>query len=144
MQTILCPRPQDLPLAARKILLAYPDARIFALHGPMGAGKTTLVKAFCQVLGVDDAGASPTYSLVNEYGFGSGDKVYHFDFYRINKIEEVFDLGYEDYFYSGHYCFLEWPERISELLPEAFVYISIKEKEAEVRELQYREINAAY
>jgi tRNA threonylcarbamoyladenosine biosynthesis protein TsaE len=108
----------------------------------MGAGKTTLVKAFCQVLGVDDAGASPTFSLVNEYGFGDGDKVYHFDFYRINKIEEVFDLGYEDYFYSGHYCFLEWPERISELLPEAFVYISIKEREAEVRELQYREMKA--
>jgi tRNA threonylcarbamoyladenosine biosynthesis protein TsaE len=142
MQTILCPLPQDLPAAARKIMEDFPQARVFALHGPMGAGKTSLVKAFCQVMGVEDAGASPTFSLVNEYADGQGGKVFHFDFYRINRIEEVFDMGYEDYFYSGNFCFLEWPERISELLPEAFVYISIQEKEAEVRELRYREFTA--
>ncbi|HRZ77023.1 MAG TPA: tRNA (adenosine(37)-N6)-threonylcarbamoyltransferase complex ATPase subunit type 1 TsaE [Bacteroidales bacterium] len=137
-----CARPEDLDRAAEAILGRYPEARIFALHGPMGAGKTTLVKAFCRVMGVDDAGASPTFALVNEYVRRSGGLIYHFDFYRIREIAEVFDIGYEDYFFSGHHCFLEWPERIAELLPAQFVYLSIRELEDGTRELGWKAVES--
>jgi tRNA threonylcarbamoyladenosine biosynthesis protein TsaE len=92
----------------------------------MGAGKTTFVKAICESLGVDDVITSPTFAIINEYH--ADDRViYHFDFYRIKKLEEVYDMGYEDYFYSGSLCFIEWPELIEELLPEDAVKVSIKE-----------------
>jgi tRNA threonylcarbamoyladenosine biosynthesis protein TsaE len=109
---------------AGRILELYPNKRIFALEGEMGAGKTTLIKYFCKKLKVEDVVASPTFAIVYEYLSGSG-PVYHFDFYRINKLEEVVDLGYEDYVYSGSYCFMEWPEKIEQLLPHDFVYIRI-------------------
>ena len=115
----------DMPHVARKILLAYPDERVFALYGELGAGKTTLIKAFCEILKVNDEVTSPSFSIVNEYEAGGIDLIYHFDFYRIKKLEEVLDIGYEEYFYSGYYCFLEWADKIEELLPEAYVYISI-------------------
>ena len=115
----------DMLHIARKILQAYPDERVLALYGELGAGKTTLIKAFCNVLKVNDEVTSPSFSIVNEYEAGGIDLIYHFDFYRIKKLEEVLDIGYEEYFYSGYYCFLEWADKIEELLPEAYVYISI-------------------
>lgn len=137
---IHCPQPRDLEPAAKKLLEEFPDERIFALHGPMGAGKTTLVKAFSAVLDSIDEAASPTFALVNEYLTRDGSSLYHFDFYRIKDIGEVYDIGYEDYFFSGAYCFLEWPERIAELLPEKFVYIAISEQEDGCRVLEYSQV----
>ena len=116
---------RDMPHIARKILLAFPDERIFALYGDLGSGKTTMIKALCDVLGVNDEVTSPSFAIVNEYEAGGIDLIYHFDFYRIKKLEEVLDIGYEEYLYSGYYCFLEWADKIEELLPEAYVYISI-------------------
>jgi tRNA threonylcarbamoyladenosine biosynthesis protein TsaE len=104
------------------------DDTIFAFYGKMGAGKTTFIKALCKALGVEDEVNSPTFAIVNEYRSEStAELIYHFDFYRIKKVEEVYDLGYEDYFYSGALCFIEWPELIEELLPEDTKKISIEE-----------------
>lgn len=108
-----------------KIMLHFPAKRIFALKGVMGAGKTTLTKALCQEIGVKDVVLSPTFALINEYRTGQGESVYHLDFYRIQSLSEAFDLGYEEYFYSGSYCFIEWPEKIGQLLPSDCVYIDI-------------------
>lgn len=115
----------DLSKVAHELLNQFSEQRVFALHGPMGAGKTTLIKALCNELDVDDVVVSPTFALINEYRIKNGEPVYHFDFYRINSLSEVFDMGYEEYFYSGHYCFVEWPEKIEQLLPAGFVYINI-------------------
>lgn len=111
---------------AGEILNACKKAKIFAIFGDLGAGKTLLVQAFCRVLGVSDTVKSPTFSIVNEYRYPNG-IVYHFDFYRIKALEEAFDLGYEEYFYSGEYCFIEWPEKIESLIPEEAVEIRIEE-----------------
>ena len=129
--------PDDLPVVAEAILKDMLSERIFAFYGEMGAGKTTLIKAFCNALGSSDVVRSPTFSLVNEYEDEKGESIYHFDFYRIKHIEEVYDIGFEEYIYSGNYCFMEWPERISELLPETFVYVSIKVEKDEVRKITY-------
>lgn len=91
----------------------------------MGAGKTTLIKELCSHLGVSEGMSSPTFSIVNEYLGGRGEPVYHFDFYRINDVSEALDIGAEDYFFSGNYCFIEWPDRVVELLPNDFVEINI-------------------
>lgn len=108
--------------------LAYiGDRRIFALYGPMGVGKTTFVKAVCHCLGVEDDVSSPTFAIVNEYVTNVGDSLYHFDFYRVNSIEEAMDFGYEEYFYGGCRCFIEWPEKIDELLPEDIVNCTFSE-----------------
>ena len=101
----------------------------------MGAGKTTFIKALCEVLGVEDVITSPTFSLINEYTDGQGNPIYHFDFYRIKKLEEVYDMGYEDYFYSGCLCLLEWPELIEEILPENAVKVTIEEQPDGTRRL---------
>lgn len=103
--------------AAKSFVAEMGDNTVFAFRGAIGAGKTTFIKAVCEVLGVEDVINSPTFAIVNEYRSDSGELIYHFDFYRINKQEEVFDFGYEDYFYSGSLCFVEWPEKIEELLP---------------------------
>jgi len=95
----------------------------------MGAGKTTFTKAVCECLGVEDVINSPTFAIVNEYRSDSGELIYHFDFYRIKKLEEVYDMGYEDYFYSGALCFIEWPELVEELLPGNTVKVTIEENE---------------
>ena len=117
----------ELDAVARQIMEAFREERIFALQGEMGAGKTTLIKHLCKFLGVADVVASPTFAIINEYRTSGGNSVYHFDFYRIKNKEEVMDIGYEEYFYSGNYCFLEWPEKIPELLPDEFVLIKISE-----------------
>jgi len=105
------------------------DNTVFAFHGKMGAGKTTFIKAICEELGVEDVINSPTFAIINEYRSNSGELIYHFDFYRIKNEEEAFDFGYEDYFFSGSLCFIEWPERIESLLPHDTVNVIITETE---------------
>ena len=116
---------RDLGVLARNILDAFPNEKVFAFFGEMGAGKTTLIKVLCEALGVKQEVTSPSFAIVNEYEANGDGLVYHFDFYRIKKLEEVLDIGYEEYLYSGYYCFLEWADIINELLPESYVYISI-------------------
>ena len=115
--------------AAREFINQIGDRRVFAFYGKMGAGKTTFVKAICEELGVEDVITSPTCAIINEYSTDSDESIFHFDFYRIKKLEEVYDMGYEDYFYSGALCFIEWPELIEEILPEDTVRVSISEQE---------------
>ena len=126
---------ENIDKAAAKFLKELGDRKIVAFYGSMGAGKTTFIKAICDVLGVTDTVNSPTFAIVNEYLAASGDSVYHFDFYRIKKIEEAYDFGYEDYFYSGDLCLIEWPELIEELLPEDTVRVKIEEIETGERVL---------
>ena len=114
--------------AAQAFVECIGDHTVFAFYGKMGAGKTTFIKAICEALGVTDVITSPTFAIVNEYTAQDG-PVYHFDFYRIKKLEEVYDMGFEDYFYSGALCLIEWPELIEEILPEDAVKVSIQEKE---------------
>jgi tRNA threonylcarbamoyladenosine biosynthesis protein TsaE len=117
----------QLPQVAQAFLTATAPTRVFAFYGAMGAGKTSFIKALCQTLGVEDVINSPTFAIINEYALPEGDAVYHFDFYRINTLEEAYDLGYEEYFYSGRYCFIEWPEKIESLLPETCLRVDIEE-----------------
>lgn len=122
--------------AAREFIAAMGDNTVFALYGKMGAGKTTFVKALCQELGVEDVVTSPTFAVINEYRSDiAGELIYHFDFYRIKKLEEVYDMGYEDYFYSGALCFIEWSELVEELLPGNTVKVTIEELEDGSRKL---------
>ena len=115
--------------AAKEFIAAMGENTVFALYGKMGAGKTTFVKAVCEELGVTDVITSPTFAIVNEYrSEDTAELIYHFDFYRINKLEEVYDMGYEDYFYSGALCFIEWPELVEELLPGNTIKVSIEEQ----------------
>jgi tRNA threonylcarbamoyladenosine biosynthesis protein TsaE len=114
-----------LPQAARQLLPLLEQHRVIAFYGAMGAGKTTLIKAICEAMGIAGTVNSPTFALVNEYRKPNGEPVYHFDFYRINKPEEAFDLGYEEYFFSGHICFVEWPEHIAPLLPADALHLHI-------------------
>ena len=121
--------------AAREFIENMGESRVFAFYGKMGAGKTTFVKAVCVELGVKDVITSPTFAIINEY---EGDEtIYHFDFYRIKKLEEVYDMGYEDYFYSGALCFIEWPELIEEILPDDAVRVSITEQADGSRLVQF-------
>jgi tRNA threonylcarbamoyladenosine biosynthesis protein TsaE len=114
---------------AHQFVAAMGDNTVFAFYGKMGAGKTTFIKAVCEELGVTDVINSPTFAIVNEYRSDeAGELIYHFDFYRIKKLEEVYDMGYEDYFYSGAVCFIEWPELIEELLPGNAVRVDIEEQ----------------
>lgn len=118
----------DINDAAKTFVENMGEGKVFAFYGKMGAGKTTFVKAVCECLGVDDVITSPTFAIVNEYTSATtGESIYHFDFYRIKKLEEVYDMGYEDYFYSGSLCFLEWPELIEDLLPEDATKVTIEE-----------------
>ena len=126
----------QLQEAARQFIQEMGDSTVFALYGKMGAGKTTFVKAVCEELGVSDMITSPTFAIVNEYRSDeSGELIYHFDFYRIKKLSEVYDMGYEDYFYSGALCFIEWPELIEELRPGETVKVTIEELEDGTRRI---------
>lgn len=117
----------QLPEVARKIITDNPQSRIIAFYGKMGVGKTTLIKAICKYLQVTDVVGSPTFSIVNQYNGKDNRSIFHFDFYRLSRLEEVFDLGYEDYFYSGHYCLIEWPEKIEPLLPDSCLRVYLQE-----------------
>lgn len=131
-------------VAAQEFIANIGDRRVFAFYGKMGAGKTTFVKAICEALGVEDVITSPTFAIVNEYELSQkpgvrdfGDVVYHFDFYRIKKLEEFYDMGGEDYFDSGNLCFIEWPELIEDVLPLDAVKVTIEEMEDGMRKVGF-------
>ena len=119
--------------AAQAFVEQMGDDTVFAFYGTMGAGKTTFIKAICEELGVREEVTSPTFAIINEYRAGDGKPIFHFDFYRINRQEEAFDLGYEEYLYSGNRCFIEWPELIEALLPDHTVKVYIRETESGTR-----------
>lgn len=118
----------ELSDVAGILLETYPDARVFAFFGAMGVGKTAFIKSICSRLGVTDMVTSPSFPIVNHYVSKKGQNLYHFDFYRINTLEEAYDLGYEDYFYPGSFCFIEWPEKIISILPEGSIRVFMEER----------------
>lgn len=126
MKEILVDSLDGLQEVAEAVIESLDGRNVVAFCGAMGAGKTTLISAIMEYLGSEDNVTSPTFALVNQYGTSSGEVVYHFDFYRINRIEEVFDMGYEEYFYSGDLCLIEWPELIEDLLPEDAMVVKIE------------------
>ena len=126
----------ELKAAAKQLIKAFHGPQVVAFYGEMGVGKTTLIKAICEELGVGSNISSPTYSIVNEYVSAKGTKIFHFDFYRIRNVGEAYDMGYEDYFYSKGYCFIEWPEKIAELLPLEYERINIT-REGEKRIIEF-------
>ena len=115
----------ELELAATSLLELINDNNIICFYGEMGVGKTTFIKEICKKLGVEDVVSSPTFSIINEYLTENNESVYHFDFYRIEKEEEAFDIGYEEYFYQGNLCLIEWPEKISLIIPENIIKVQI-------------------
>ena len=133
IQTIKIKSIDALDKAAEEFLRKSAPVKKFAFYGTMGAGKTTFIKAICAKLGVIDEVVSPTFAIINEYHTHNNNTLYHFDFYRINSIHEAFDFGYEDYFYSNNYCFVEWPEKIETLLSDEFLKVTIEETENQQR-----------
>lgn len=133
MKEIKIGKLEDIASAAQKFVDEMGEKRVFAFYGKMGAGKTTFIKAVCEAMGVTDVVTSPTFAIVNEYADAAGRPVYHFDFYRIKNLREAYDMGCEEYFYSGNPCFIEWPELIDGLLPEDTVSVTIEVLEDETR-----------
>ena len=130
MNQLIVKDPDGIREVAREFISCIGDRTVFAFNGKMGVGKTTFIKAVCEELGVTDVINSPTFAIINEYRSDvTGELIYHFDFYRINNIEEAYNIGTEDYFYSGALCFIEWPEKIESLLPESTVFVTIEEQE---------------
>ena len=127
--SVRCPTLAHLPVAARQIIEFAHQTRVWLFYGEMGAGKTTLIKALCEVWQVEDTVSSPTFALVNEYRTRQGEALYHFDFYRIEDEEEALDIGVEEYFESQRYCLVEWPTKIRNLLPETYIRIEIQVNE---------------
>ena len=117
---------KDLEKTAINLLSVFPEQRVFAFYGKMGAGKTTFIQAICKSLGTDDVVTSPTFAIINEYKTREQKSIFHFDFYRIKNLEEAFDLGYEDYLFGNDYCLIEWPEMIEPLLPKQIVEVKIE------------------
>jgi tRNA threonylcarbamoyladenosine biosynthesis protein TsaE len=117
----------ELPQVAQDLLETFADERFFAFFGKMGVGKTTLIKEICHQLGVEDNVCSPTFAIINSYSTATGEPVYHFDFYRLKNLDEAYDIGYEEYFYSGNWVFTEWTEKVEELLPNHYVRVEIEE-----------------
>lgn len=128
---------KDIDRAAREFLSLKEDRQVIALYGAMGAGKTTFTKAICKVLGVPDSVNSPTFTIINEYRGGNNKPIYHFDFYRINKLEEAFDIGFEEYVESGNLCLIEWPEKIEQILPDNCLKVQISVLDNESREVNF-------
>lgn len=126
----------ELSKVAEIIKQMIASDKVFAFYGSMGAGKTTIIKEICKHLNVIDTVTSPTFALINEYKTTNSESIFHFDFYRINKISEVFDMGYEEYFFSGKVCLIEWPELIEELLPEKYIKITIEVKTDNTRTIK--------
>jgi len=129
----------ELKAAAEKLITFGGSAKIFLFYGDMGAGKTTFIKSLCESLGTQDNITSPTFSIVNEYE-GAGGKIYHFDFYRLKNETEALDMGYEEYFYSGNYCLIEWPEKIAGLLPAHYIRVDIQVLNSNERSLTFTKI----
>lgn len=129
----------DLKQAAKKFVEAMNGYNVFAFHAPMGAGKTTLISAICQEMGVGDVVSSPTFAIVNEYEASQNRIISHFDFYRMNRVDEVIDMGAEDYFYGNKICFIEWPDIADDILPidTVHVYISVDSNGGRMVELKY-------
>ena len=127
---------EEYPQAAREFIKLMQGARIFAFYGKMGSGKTTLIKSICEELGVEDSINSPSFAIVNEYKDREQRTIFHFDFYRIKSLEEVYNMGYEEYVYSDAICFMEWPELIEELLPEETTKVYIEESSEGEREVR--------
>lgn len=127
----------ELPLISAQILNYLADYRVILFFAPMGAGKTTLINELCKQLGVTDQPSSPTFSIVNEYQSSNG-SIFHFDFYRLKDEGEAYDLGYEEYFFSGNYCFVEWPEKIMDLLPPTVISIFISVLKDGTRKIELR------
>jgi len=136
MKTLLVNNLDEIENAAQDFLAHIGENKIIAFYGSMGAGKTTFIKALCKCLGSNDVVSSPTFALINEYNLPKDNSLFHFDFYRINKLEEIYDFGYEDYFYSGKLCLIEWPELIEEVLPENSLKVTITEINNGVREIK--------
>ncbi|WKZ66328.1 MAG: tRNA (adenosine(37)-N6)-threonylcarbamoyltransferase complex ATPase subunit type 1 TsaE [Flavobacteriales bacterium] len=126
LATLTLRQPSDAPGIARLILQGHPGSRVFALHGELGAGKTTLIKGFCTALGVTDQASSPSFAIVNEYRAASGEPVFHFDLYRLKDAAELEGIGFTEYVDSGHYCFIEWPELAADLLPPGTLHLSLE------------------
>ena len=138
MTTIRIQSEADLTQAARSFIAAMQGRTIFAFYGKMGVGKTTFIKALCEEMGIVDVVNSPTFAIVNEYHNAAADRrIFHFDFYRIKRLEEVYDMGYEDYFYGGSLCLLEWPELIEDILPEEALKVTITEEADGSRKLKW-------
>lgn len=130
----------ELQNAANELIAMFSEERVFAFYGKMGAGKTTFIQCICRALGSPDNVTSPTFALINEYNTMEMDSIFHFDFYRIKALEEAYDLGYEDYIYSGSYCLIEWPEMIESLLPENLVEVKIEVLDNESRMITARKL----
>ncbi len=126
MKEIVIESLEELDEVADALLASLNGRTVVALHAPMGAGKTTLISALMRRLGSEDVVTSPTFALVNQYYTATRERVFHFDFYRINSIAEAFDMGYEEYFYSGELCLVEWPERVEQLLPDDTMVVKIE------------------
>ena len=130
---------KDIAAAARAFVDDMAGRRLFAFYGPMGAGKTTFIRAVCEALGTTDVVTSPTFAIINEYNTRSGRPIYHFDFYRIRRLAEVYDIGYEDYFYgSDGICLMEWPELVEPLLPPETVRVTIAVQPDGTRSIDYK------
>jgi tRNA threonylcarbamoyladenosine biosynthesis protein TsaE len=132
---------KGLEKAAINLLAAFPGEYVFAFYGEMGAGKTTFIQHVCKQLGSGDTVTSPTFAIINEYKTTGEKLIFHFDFYRIKSVDEVFDLGYEDYFFGDDYCLIEWPELIEPLLPEKFVEVKIEVNTGQSRIISARQVN---
>ncbi len=131
----------ELGTVAEQLLDFAKDERFFVFEGDMAAGKTTFIKSLCEALGITDVVSSPTFAIVNEYESPAG-PVYHFDFYRLKNLQEAFDIGYEEYFYSGNYCLVEWPQKVAELLPDRYIKVAISIIGAEQRRFDFERIGA--
>ncbi|MBL7112363.1 MAG: tRNA (adenosine(37)-N6)-threonylcarbamoyltransferase complex ATPase subunit type 1 TsaE [Bacteroidales bacterium] len=126
----------EIRKTAKNFLDHFRSNRIFAFYGPLGSGKTTFIKALCEELQAEDNVSSPSFSIVNEYSSKGNGEIYHFDFYRLEKQEEVYDLGYEEYFYTGKFCFIEWPDIVKDILPEETIHVRIQPNASSARLLK--------